>query len=179
MDRLIAITNESDIPPELCDTPIGMLLRYHNLQEPFQSYTQARLLIGMCMDNRKHLLIPDNFAYIIRAGGANLRHSEFKVSYALSMANIQHIAVIGHNNCGMVDLHERREEFIKGLVDTAGWTTEHAAAHFDKYAPDSEIGNAIDFAISEAKRLEEAYPKITAVPMHYLVEDNKIYLIKE
>ena len=39
----------------------------------------------MCMDNRKHLHIPDNFAFIIRSGGANLRYSEFKVSYAIAV----------------------------------------------------------------------------------------------
>ena len=32
----------------------------------------------------KKLDIPDNFAFIIRAGGANLRYSEFKISFAIS-----------------------------------------------------------------------------------------------
>ncbi len=37
----------------------------------FDPYVRARLLIGMCMDNRKVLRTPDNFAYVIRGGGAN------------------------------------------------------------------------------------------------------------
>jgi len=58
MDKLIKIETESDIPAEYKDTPIGLLLRYHNLQEEFKQYKSAKLLIGMCMDNRKHLNIP-------------------------------------------------------------------------------------------------------------------------
>ena len=73
------------------------------------------------MDNRKSLRIPDNFAYIIRTGGANLRYSEFKVSYAIAVGNVEHIALIGHNNCGMVNLVSKKEQFINGLVDKAGW----------------------------------------------------------
>jgi carbonic anhydrase len=44
------------------------LLEYHNLGRALDVCTKAQLLIGMCMDNRKHLRIPDNFAFIIRAG---------------------------------------------------------------------------------------------------------------
>ena len=73
MNRLTDISSSKDIFPEYRDTPIGLLLEYHNLNRPSDTYTQAQLLVGMCMDNRKHLHIPDNFSYIIRSGGANLR----------------------------------------------------------------------------------------------------------
>jgi carbonic anhydrase len=79
MDRLISIATIEDILPEYQGTPIGRLLEYHNLKRPYETYTKAELLVGMCMDNRKHLKIPDNFSFIIRYGGANLRYSEFKV----------------------------------------------------------------------------------------------------
>ena len=100
MKRLLEINSSNDIFPEYKETPIGLLLEYHNLRRQLDSYSQAQLLIGMCMDNRKHLRIPDNFAYIIRAGGANLRYSEFKVSYAIAVGDVRYIALIGHNNCG-------------------------------------------------------------------------------
>lgn len=73
MRKLIRVDSTKDIPEAYRETPIGLLLEYHNLARPFSSYLKADLLIGMCMDNRKHLNIPDNFAYIIRSGGANLR----------------------------------------------------------------------------------------------------------
>jgi carbonic anhydrase len=120
MDRLVAVTTPEDIFPQYRRTPIGKLLEYHNLDRPFETYTQAELLVGMCMDHRKHLHIPDNFAYIIRAGGANLRPSEFKVSYAIVVGGVRSIALIGHTQCGMVNLASRREAFVGGMVENAG-----------------------------------------------------------
>lgn len=177
MKRLIDIKKTEDIFPEYRDTPIGLLLEYHNLNRPPDTYSQAKLFIGMCMDNRKHLNIPDNFAFVIRAGGANLRYSEFKVSYAIAVGGVQHIAIIGHNNCAMVNLISRKEQFINGLVEKGGWDREWAEEHFMHFAPMFEIGNEIDFTVSEAKRLRLRYPKITVAPMLYKVEDNRLYLI--
>lgn len=179
MDRLIPILIAEDILPEYRNTPIGLLLEYHNLNKQFDTHINARLLIGMCMDNRKHLHMPDNFAYIIRTGGANLKFSEFKVSYAIAIGQVKHIALIGHNNCGMVNLNSRKEIFINGLVETAGWEKDRAEEHFMNFAPIFEIGNEVDFILSETKRLRLRYPKIRIAPMIYLVEDNKLYLIAE
>jgi carbonic anhydrase len=179
MNRLVTVSSSEDIPREYRNTPIGLLLEFHNLNAPFQKYDKAELLIGMCMDNRKHLRIPDNFAFIIRSGGANLRYSEFKVSYAIAVGRVGHIALIGHNNCGMVNLYSRKDLFIQGLVEHAGWTKESAEEHFTQFAPMFEIGNETDFILSETKRLRLRYPKIQIAPLIYLVEDNKLYLIEE
>jgi len=179
MERLISINSINDILPEYRQTPIGLLIEYHNLNRFQETYDKAQLLVGMCMDNRKHLHMPDNFAFIIRSGGANLRHSEFKVSFAISVGQISHIVLIGHNNCGMVNLISRKNEFIQGLVETAGWEQEKAEEHFMQFAPMFEIENETDFILSETKRLRLRYPKIMIAPMFYLVEDNKLYFIKE
>ncbi|MEP7137389.1 MAG: carbonic anhydrase [Chloroflexota bacterium] len=179
MNRLIPITTKEDISPEVRGTPVGLLLEYHNLNREYEAYSQAQLLIGMCMDNRKHLHIPDNFAFIIRAGGANLRYSEFKVSYAIAVGGVKSIALIGHNQCGMVNLSARKEIFIKGLIENAGWEPEWAEQHFTNFAPMFEIGNEIDFVLSEAQRLRMRYPKIQVVPLMYMVEDNLLYQVRE
>jgi carbonic anhydrase len=179
MDRLLKIETFSAIPKEYMNSPIGNLLEYHNLSKTFSTYANAELLIGMCIDNRKHLNIPDNFAFIIRAGGANLRYSEFKISFAISVGGVKHIALIGHNHCGMVNLASKKELFIEGMVTNAGWNKEQAEEHFTEFAPMFEIGNEIDFILSETVRLRKVYPKIQIAPMMYLVEDNKLYLIRE
>lgn len=179
MNRLIDISSTEDILPEYRATPVGLLLEWHNLGRPLEPYTTAQLLIGMCMDNRKHLRMPDNFAYIIRTGGANLRYSEFKVSYAIAVGGVRSIALIGHTQCGMVNLVARRELFIQGLVDHAGWPRERAEEHFANFAPQFEIGNEVDFVLSEAKRLRLQYPRIQVAPLLYRVEDNRLYLLKE
>lgn len=179
MNRLIHIDKVSDIPKNYLNTPIGLLLEYHNLNREFENYNNAQLLVGMCMDNRKHLHIPDNFAYIIRSGGANLRYSEFKVSFAISVGGVKYIALIGHSNCGMVNLMSKKEMFITKLSENGGWTFEQAEEHFNNYAPMFEINNEIDFVLSETIRLRLRYPKVQIAPMYYKLEDNLLYLIKE
>ena len=179
MNRLRTISSTADIPPPYRETPIGLLLEYHNLSRPYGTYSSAQMLIGMCMDNRKHLHIPDNFAFIIRTGGANLRYSEFKVSYAIAVGGVRSIALIGHTQCGMVNLIARKDKFVQGLVQNAGWTAETAEEHFFHFAPMFEIGNEVDFIISEVKRLRLRYPMVEVAPMMYRVEDNRLYLIDE
>jgi len=179
MEKLQPVAKEADIPDQYRDTPIGLLLEYHNLGRPHDSYATARLLIGMCMDNRKHLRIPDNFAFIIRAGGANLRYSEFKVSYAIAVGGVRALALIGHNQCGMVNLLARKEQFVQGLVDTAGWSRQSAEEHFLHFAPMFEIGNEVTFILSEVGRLRRQYPKILVAPLLYRIEDNLLYLLDE
>jgi carbonic anhydrase len=179
MNELIYINFIDDIPEIYKGTPISLLLEYHNLGRPHDNFTKADLLVGMCMDNRKKLRIPENFAFIIRSGGGNLRYSEFKVSYAIAVGGVTHIALIGHNHCNMVNLFSRKEKFVDGLVENAGWNRISAEEHFLNFAPMFEIDNEINFTLSEAKRLRLRYPKITIVPMHYLVEDNKICLVNE
>ena len=86
---------------------------------------------------------------------------------------------MGHNKCGMVNLVSRKNEFISGLVENAGWESSKAEEHFNQFAPMYEIGSEIDFVLSETIRLRSKYPKVKIAPLLYLVEDNNIYFIKE
>lgn len=176
---LIPVNSPEDIFPIYRETPISKLLQYHNLDREYEPYEQAELLIGMCMDNRKKLHIPENFAYIIRTGGGNLRFSEFKVSYAIAVGGIKSIALIGHDNCGMVNLMSKKEKFVRALTEDAGWDPSSAEDHFLHFAPMFEIGNELDFVLSEGKRLRLRYPKIQVAPLFYQLEDNKLYQVKE
>lgn len=85
LSRLISMHGVKDIPGAYRNTPIGDFIANHNLDAPYRNYSRAEIPIGMCMDNRKVLRIPDNFAYILRTGGANLKRVEFKVSYAIAV----------------------------------------------------------------------------------------------
>jgi carbonic anhydrase len=95
-----------------------------------------------------------------------------------AVGGVTAIALIGHNQCGMVNLMARRDLFIQGLVN-AGWEKEWADEHFMHFAPMFEVGNEVDFVLSEAKRLRLRYPKIQVAPLMYRVEDNRLYLIQE
>jgi len=179
MNRLVEIAKEDDVPAAYRATPLGALLRYHDLRAPMPARVdKPELLIGMCMDSRKHLRIPDNFAFILRTGGANLRQSEFRVSYAIAVGGVRAIAVIGHTNCGMSGLASRREAFVRGLVDV-GWERPEAEEQFDKSLPTHEVGAEIDFVVSEARRLRSLYPKVAVAPMIYRVEDDRICAVRE
>ncbi|MDW7673543.1 MAG: carbonic anhydrase [Bacillota bacterium] len=178
-NRLIPVKRYTDINSCYRGTAIEKLLTYHNLKWPFETYRQAELLIGMCMDSRKHLSIPDNFAYIIRSGGGNLRFSEFKVSYAIAVGGVKAIALLGHNNCGMVNIISKRDQFVEGLVERAGWDKDTALDHFYNFCSMFEIGNEIDFIRSEAKRLRLRYPKILVAPLFYNLDDNNLYQVCE
>ncbi|MEW5875695.1 MAG: carbonic anhydrase [Candidatus Zixiibacteriota bacterium] len=178
-DLLLPVSRESDILPNWQGTPIGDLLRYHNLGAPYRDYTRAELLIGMCMDNRKSLRVPDNFAFILRAGGANLRRVEFKVSFAIALGGVRAICLIGHDDCGMVSLPHRRQEFIDGLVANGGWTPDDAAAHYDRHAAEFGIGDAAEFVRDEAVRLRARYPRVLVAPLFYTVGDGLLHQILE
>lgn len=179
MNKMISVNSVEDILPAYKNTPVGLLLEYHNLGRPFEDYNNASILVGMCMDNRKMLKIPENFAYIIRTAGGNLRYSEFKSSYAIAVGGVRSIALIGHSNCGMVNIFSKQEAFVQGLVENAGWTREWAEQHFMHFSPMYEIGNEIDFVISEAKRIRLRYPGIQVAPLYYKVEDNQLYQLQE
>jgi carbonic anhydrase len=179
MARLVKVLSKEDILPKYRGTAIEKLLEYHNLRMPFDRYDNAELLVGMCMDNRKQLTIPSNFAYILRTGGGNLRYSEFKVSYAVAVGGVKTIALIGHDNCGMVNLQGKKEKFIEGLMENAGWTRSQAEEHFRSFAPVFEIENEINFLISETKRLREKYPKVLIAPLFYKIDDNLLYQVDD
>ena len=135
MNKLLSIKTLADIHPEYRQTPIGLLLEFHNLNRPLETFDKAQLLVGMCMDNRKHLHMPDNFAFIIRSGGANLRYSEFKVSYAIAVGQVSHIALIGHNNCGMVNLISRQNEFVEWISDNSRMDERESRRAFYAFCP--------------------------------------------
>lgn len=178
MNRLIEISRKTDIVEKYKDTPIGLLLEYHNLNRPFERYSAAPLLVGMCIDNRKRLCIPENFTFIIRSAGANLRNNEFQVSFTVAMKGVKYLAIIGHNECAMRDLYSHKDQMVDGLVE-AGWDIEKARQHFEEFAPKLQIGDEITFVLTEVKRIREIYPRLCVAPLFYNVHDNRLYLIKE
>ena len=73
----------------------------------------------------------------------------------------------------------RRDQFIDGLIDRAGWQPEWAHSHFMQSAPLFEIGHEVDFVIGEVQRLRAMYPKILVAPLIYRVEDHFLYQVHE
>jgi carbonic anhydrase len=175
MPRTIPVDSVADVLPAYRGTPIEWLLRYHNLAERLPSGSdRARLLVGMCMDDRKDLVIPNEFAYVIRAAGGNLRDHEFDVSYAIAIGGVTTIALLGHTDCGMVHVRKKRDAFVKGLVSRGGWSADRAGKQFDEAVPLYEIEDALAFVVAEATRVREVYPGVLVAPLMYRVEDDRL-----
>ena len=175
MPTIIPVNYLDDILPEYRGTPVGLLLEYHNLGRAIGSATAPQLLIGMCMDSRKALRIPNDFAFVLRTAGANMRDNEFRIAYAIAVGGVHTIALIAHTDCGMAQLERRREDFIEGLVRNAGWDRARAEQHFAESAPKFGIRDEVDFVLREAERLRDIYPRVLVAPLLYRVEDDLLY----
>jgi carbonic anhydrase len=175
MPALVSVNAASDILPAYRGTPVAELLEYHNLGRALPPTTgTARMLVAMCMDHRKDLLIPNEFAYVLRSAGGNLRDSEFEVSYAVAVGGVATIALLGHTHCGMAHVTAHREAFVAGLVARAGWQAEAAGAHFDLYVARYHIGDPLGFVVREAARIRALYPKVLVAPLLYEVETDRL-----
>jgi carbonic anhydrase len=178
MAQIIPVNYRDDILPEYQGTPAGLLLECHNLGRAIGSVPAPQLLIGMCMDSRKALRIPNDFAFVLRTAGANMRDNEFRISYAIAVGGVRTIVLIAHTDCGMARLSQRRDQFIHGLMDAAGWDERRAVRHFEEAAPKFGIRDEVEFVLREADRLRTIYPRITVVPLLYKVEDDLLYQLR-
>ena len=179
MTEIIPVNYRSDILPEYRDTPVGLLLEYHNLDRALGSGPGRQLLIGMCMDSRKSLRIPPDFAYVLRTAGANMRDNEFRISFAIAVGGISTIVLIAHTDCGMVRVAKLHDEFVQGMVDKAGWDRPRAEKHYADSVPKFAIDDEVAFVMREAQRLRGMYPRITVVPLLYRVEDDLLYQLRD
>ena len=178
MVEIIPVNYRADILPEYRDTPVGLLLEYHNLERAAGSMRRRRLLIGMCMDSRNALRVPRNFAYVLRTAGANMRDNEFRISYAIAVLGVRTIVLIAHTDCGMKTVAGKHDEFIRGMVDHAGWTPEQAEAVFAEGVPKFGIGDEVEFVMEETDRLRRLYPRIEVAPLLYQLDDHLLYQLR-
>ncbi len=180
MPSLIPVHAAIEILPKYRGTPIEWLLRYHNLKETLPaSSDHAQLMVGMCMDHRKDLTLPNEFAYVLRTAGGNLRGREFEISYAIAVGGISTVALLAHTDCGMAHLMEKRESFVRGLVARGGWDEASADRQFAEQASRYEIGDPVQFVLSEARRLQNLYSSLLVAPLMYTVEDDNLLQITE
>jgi carbonic anhydrase len=178
MTTILPVNYRSDILPEYQGTPAGLLLEYHNLERALGSGPGRQLLIGMCMDSRKALRIPPDFAFVLRTAGANMRDNEFRISFAIAVGGVRTIVLIAHTDCGMARVGRQHDAFVRGLVEHAGWDEERAERHFAECVPKFAIDDEVEFVMREAERLRGLYPKISVVPLLYRVEDDLLYQLQ-
>jgi carbonic anhydrase len=177
-NMLVSIGKKDDIPDCYKHTPIEKLLLYHNLNYPFGSYSNAEMLIVMCIDNRMKLHLPDNFSYIVRNGGAKINTVLFPLSFIVATTGAKTVAVIGHSDCRMRDLETHRLGFINGLTEQ-GWTKKRAETFFVEMKSSFAIKDVAGSVLADARTLRSRYSNLLVAPLYYSVEDKKLYRIKE
>ncbi len=178
LEWLFPVNAEEDIPTCLKSTPIEKLVKGQNLGIIEETSAAPECVIGMCIDFRKSLSIPRDWAFIIRREGANMQDMEFGIALALSKG-VRHMALIAHNHCAMANTAEHRDNFVEVLSKQYQWTKDEAGQYFDKHARTRDIGNEIDFVMDESRRIEELFPTLMVVPFLFRVEDDRLYLIHD
>jgi carbonic anhydrase len=178
MTEIVPVNYRGDILPEHRDTPVGLLLEYHNLDRAAGSSAERRLLVGMCMDGRTTLRMPRGFAYVLRTAGANMRDNEFRISYAIAIGGVRTIALIAHTDCGMKLVAGQHDQFVEGMVQHAGWSSDEAERMYAEGVPKFGIRDEIEFVMEEAERLRWLYPRIEVAPLLYRVEDDLLYQLR-
>lgn len=178
--ELVQVTSEKDIPASFKGTPFETLLRCNNLDECDQQreYQTAELLILMCMDHRKSLNLPERFSYIVRNAGANIRSNEFSMAYAIGVAGIESVAMIGHTDCGMKNLDTKRDAFISGMQEHAGWSQARAESFFLANNATFHMEDPALFVQLEAQRFQSMYPRIRFQPFLYDVADGRLAIVQ-
>ncbi len=178
MKNLLPINSIDDIPIQYQNTPIGLLLGFHNLKIKSEAFEDAQILIGMCIDNREQLNLPQNFAYVLRSPGANFDQDAFAISYAVAVGGVRYFALIGHNDCGMVKLSQDRRTYLDGLEKAGNWKKEDAINFYESNLVEYGLKNEIDILKRQTAEIRDLYSKVVTVPMLYRVEDKKLYLIE-
>lgn len=167
---LAAVRTEADILPAFRGTPVADLLRFQNLGGAGAATTTWQrpvLLVATCIEQPTPLRLPPGFAISLHTAAASLKRDPFKVSWAIGVAGVKAIAIVGHDDCRLTELRNHREQFVVQMIEAAGWERPAAEQHFDHWADLFAVEDPAGFAAAEAARLRERYPRVLVAPLLY------------
>lgn len=169
------------LPEKFVGTPIEDLLLFHNEgKRTLSSFTKPELILSLCMDQRITILLPKGFAFSLRTPGSRLQGLEFAVSYAIAMAGVRALAIIGHTDCAMTKVQDLRERFVNQLDDWHNqWDARDAQRHFDQWAPVFYIRDMKEHIRSQAAWISKIFPDLLVAPLIYRVEDHHLVLLED
>jgi carbonic anhydrase len=175
---LVPLHSRQDLLPEYENTPIAEMFGFHALGWPERTYAHPQLVIVTCMDARVGLKLPRTFAYVLQTAGARIRPVRFGMDYAISVAGVRAVALIGHDDCAMTKVTSHRDPFVKGLCGLGGVDAETAGESYDEGVETFAIEDTVEYALDAAARLRERYPGVIVAPLHYRVRDGHILQIR-
>jgi carbonic anhydrase len=160
---------EADILAEWRETPITDLLRFQNLGAATdRKFSTPELLVATPFEDTVRLRLPPGFAIELRTAAANLKRDPFKVSWAIGVAGVRAIALVGTSRSRMTGLTGERDGFVARMIENAGWERAAAEQHFDHWSDLFAVEDPAEFLLAEASRLRARYPRI---PVAALLHD--------
>jgi len=175
-NRLKLVNKPEDIPTRWRGTPIEDLFGAHNFRKPIESTGEPKLLVVTCIEYRFRPEVPSAFAYVSRSAGGRMFGSEFSLSYILAKG-VRHMALIGHNDCGMTKVEEFRPKLIEALVDQ-GWDPCRAEDFVGQNAGRYMMKDEIDALKREFMRLRQLVPKMEIAPLFVSLMSQRLHIPK-
>ncbi len=172
--RVTAIVQPSDIPERWRNSPIESLILAQNFDQEILGSGNPELLLATCIEFRYKPKVPDSFAYILRRASGRLVGSEFSVAYTLAKG-VRHVALVGHNDCGMTKVAENKQAMINALVEQ-GWYPDRAVDYVNMNASRYAIEDELDSLKSEYLRLRRLFHKIEIAPLFLSLANSKLYM---
>ncbi len=176
-NRLSQIVNKEDVPPRWKGSPIEALINAHNFDEAIESASEPKLLIVSCIEYRFRPEVPSMYAYVIRTAGGRLTldtGSEFALSYILAKG-VRHIALIGHNDCGMTKVEQFKPKLTEALIQQ-GWETEKANSFIEEHSPRFQMGDEIDALKREFQNLKDQFKKVEIAPLFVSLASARLHI---
>lgn len=150
--------------------PVHTLLRSHNEGAVFPPFSHPELAVVTCMDFRIHLRMPENFAFVLRTGGANPEPVEPYLAFSVARMGIQAIALIGHTDCAM----QYPDPYVLNHLPTDEERIQHYRAQIAALA----IGEVELFTRRQARKLGERLG-LPVVPLLYRVKDHRLKCLEK
>ena len=176
VNRLLPINSKDDIPTNWRNTPFEDFIGIHNFDSPIESSDNPRLLIVSCIEFRFSLRIPSGFSYVIRTPGGrltNLPGAEFAMAYILAKG-VRHIALVGHNDCGMTKVFESTQKLQNALMEQ-GWDATRAQTFIDSHSSKFAIDDEIDSLKDEFNNLRKDFQNIEIAPLFASLKSNRLH----
>lgn len=172
--RLSPIELPSDVPDRWKGTPIEALINSHNFDTEIETSGNPELVIATCIEFRYQPKVPASFAYMLRRASGRLNGSEFSLAYTLAKG-VRHLALVGHNDCGMAKVADHKESMINALVEQ-GWYRDRAEEYVTVNASRYAISDELSSLKNEYLRLRRLFHKLEIAPLFLSLANSKIYL---
>ncbi|MBX9568017.1 MAG: hypothetical protein K2X77_03940 [Candidatus Obscuribacterales bacterium] len=172
--RISKLIDPESLPALWRNTPIEELIGAHNFDKPIESGDTPQLLIVSCIEYRFSPQVPHSFAYVARKAGSRLIGEEFSLAYTVAKG-VKHIALIGHNDCGMTKVNQAKPALIEALV-SQGWDKTAATLYVNANAPSHMIGDELESLEQEYLRLRSLFKKVLIAPLFVSIASSHLHI---